>query len=103
MNKIKIIALFGEAGSGKDYLLKRIIHWDEEGLIEPILNPVIKTTTRPMRENEKNGEPYFFVSEKEFKESSTMCATSCYRDWYYGVDIQSLSVEKPNIVILDLQ
>lgn len=38
MKKIKIIALFGEAGSGKDYLFNKVIRWDKEGIIEPIFH-----------------------------------------------------------------
>ncbi len=53
----------GKSGSGKDTLYKAITarYGDR-------LTPVIPCTTRPMREGERNGEDYFFVSEAELKE-----------------------------------
>lgn len=105
MQKIKIIALFGEAGSGKDYLYNKVIHWDEEGVLEPMFNKVIKTTTRPMREKEANGVHYHFISQDEFSnitQQGKMTAISIYRDWWYGIELDKLSKDKPNFIILDL-
>lgn len=56
-NKYKIIALCGEAGCGKDYIMKKVL------AACPIeLNEIISTTTRPKRENEQEGVNYFYVT-----------------------------------------
>ena len=105
MNKIKIVALFGEAGSGKDYLYNKIVHWDEES-IQPFFNQIVKSTTRPPRENEVDGINYHFLSSEEFlrqREQGTLVGTSEYRDWYYGINTNYISINKPNIVVLDIQ
>ena len=106
MKKIKIIALFGQAGSGKDYLFNKVIHWDEEGVLPPIFNKIIKTTTRPKRENEEDGIDYNFVSQELFfkrNQNNYLSGVSVYRGWYYGIDISAVDEDKPNIVILDIQ
>lgn len=100
-NKIKVIALFGEAGSGKDYLLQQVAHWDRDGAIEPIFNYIVKSTTRPKRENEIDGVHYHFINEQQFFTNATV--KSVYRGWYYGIEFQSFSTEKPNLVVLDIK
>jgi guanylate kinase len=105
MNKIKIIALFGEAGSGKDYLYNKVIHWDEEGALEPIFNKIVKSTTRPKRENEIDGVHYHFLPQQDFfrrQLNGSLAGVSVYRGWYYGIDAGSVVENKPNIVILDV-
>ena len=58
-NKIKLIALFGPRGSGKDTLKAwAAAHLD--------LNPTISVTTRPPREYEVEGQDYYFISKTEF-------------------------------------
>lgn len=108
MNKIKIIALFGEAGSGKDFLFNKVIHWDEESLSPPIFNKIIKTTTRPKREKERYGIDYHFLDNNPSifelaAQKGILTAISEYRDWKYGIDIRQLKEDKSNLVILDLQ
>ena len=62
IEKIKVLALFGESGSGKDtiqtWLLKNI----------PNTHKPITYTTRPARDYEINGKNYYFISNDEFKE-----------------------------------
>lgn len=106
MKKLKIIALFGQAGSGKDYLFNKVIHWDEEGVLPPVFNKIIKTTTRPKRENEEDGVDYNFVTQELFfkrNQNNYLSGVSVYRGWYYGIDYSAVDEDKPNIVILDIQ
>lgn len=106
MKKLKIIALFGQAGSGKDYLFNKVIHWDEEGVLPPVFNKIIKTTTRPKRENEEDGVDYNFVTQELFfkrNQNNYLAGVSVYRGWYYGIDYSAVDEDKPNIVILDIQ
>ena len=60
MKKIKIVALIGKAGSGKDTLLKRLVK-DNEGF-----NEIISCTTRPPREGERDGFAYHFLTDEEY-------------------------------------
>lgn len=58
MNNIFIIS--GPSGAGEDSIINKL-----EKLIP--LERVTTTTTRPMRSGESEGRPYFFISEKDFK------------------------------------
>ena len=99
IEKIKVLALFGESGSGKDtiqtWLLKNI----------PNTHKPITYTTRPARDYEINGKNYYFISNDEFKElkNNNKILESFYvkdRDWYYGSSIYEFQKNKINIIIL---
>ncbi|MGB9856958.1 MAG: guanylate kinase [Dictyoglomaceae bacterium] len=57
-----LFVLSGPSGVGKDAILDRLL--DKV----PNLVKSVSVTTRPMRVGEKDGENYFFVDEKTFKE-----------------------------------
>ena len=57
MNKIQIIALFGESASGKDTIQKWVTANYEN------VNSIISCTTRPKRDYEKNQIDYYFTRE----------------------------------------
>jgi len=99
IEKIKVLALFGESGSGKDtiqtWLLKNI----------PNTHKPITYTTRPARDYEINGKNYYFISNDEFKElkNNNKILEFFYvkdRDWYYGSSIDEFQKNKINIIIL---
>ena len=91
----KIFYLIGKSCAGKDSLyniLKNDADLD--------LRPVIRYTTRPIRDGEKDGVGYHFVGESEyrsFKDSEKIIEEQVYHtmygDWYYftaddgGIDI----------------
>ena len=56
--KYKLIALFGESGSGKDFALKELLQtsFGQENLFR-----VVSYTTRPMRKGEEAGVNYHFL------------------------------------------
>lgn len=99
MNKIKIIALFGESGSGKDtiqkYVTKHMVYTQN----------IISYTTRPKREYEKDGVDYHFIDDNQFKDNilqKKMLEYTEFRNWYYGTGIDSLCPTKINIGVFNI-
>ena len=93
-----IIALIGKSGSGKDTLLKTIT--EENGDLHRIVN----YTSRPIRENEKDGIDYFYLTTFEFLyeiNSGEILEYSNFNNWYYGIGVNSLDENKINIGVLN--
>jgi len=103
MNKYKIIALFGEAGAGKDYIQKSIMKtdWGKSHLHE-----IISCTTRPPREGEIDGVHYHFIpTAAEFLRGDNLLKWiefTTFRNWFYGTSIDNLSKEKINIGVFNI-
>ena len=57
----KIFYIMGKSSSGKDTIYKKLLERNPE------LRTVVPYTTRPARENEKNGVEYFFTDEEQLK------------------------------------
>jgi guanylate kinase len=82
-----IIIISGPSGSGQDSVI--------EGLqkILPI-ERVITTTTRKKRKDERQGKPYYFISQKEFEEKIKAKQfiewAKEYNDNYYGVTLEEI-------------
>lgn len=98
MNKIKIVALFGKSGAGKDAIQKRIASSNT-------YHSIVSCTTRPARENEKNGVNYFFLTNDEFAEkvmNYEMLESTSFRGWYYGTSLDSLNQDKINIGVFNI-
>ena len=98
--KIKIIALFGQSGSGKDTLAKYLTN----NVFET--HPIISCTTRPKRDYEKDGIDYHFLTEAEFTEKvldTSMLEATSFRNWFYGTPIESLDENKINIGVFNIQ
>lgn len=98
MSKYKIIALIGEAGSGKDFLLRcsRIQY--------PNYHEIISFTTRPLRQGEKDGVNYHFVSTTEFNEminQGLMLETASFNGWLYGTSKSDLREDQINIGVFN--
>jgi len=100
-----IIIIAGFSASGKDTLARNL---EKEGC-----NFVISHTTRPMRPNESPGNPYYFITEKEFLEMDSRNEFIEHRKydtlvnnipdtWHYGVHKNSVLSDKSNVVVLDL-
>ena len=97
--KYKIIALFGPAGSGKDYIQKAVMKtiWGKTHF-----NEIISCTTRPPREGEKDGVDYHFLSRPEDLLKQDLLEFTTFRDWWYGTPIESLNKDKINIGVFNI-
>lgn len=95
---IKVIAFIGEAGSGKDTLLRRVVTEC------PSVHEIVSCTTRPPREGEVDGVNYHFLTGEEFGEKvlrNEMLEATCFNDWFYGTSIDALDKEKMNLCVLN--
>ena len=90
----KMIAIIGQAGSGKDTILRAVCEKNPE------LNKIVSCTTRPMRDNEEDGVDYHFYTVDQFTEevlNDKMLEASCFNNWFYGTSLDSLLKDKVNI------
>ena len=99
MDKYKIIALYGESGSGKDTLLQEAIK-----IYGDKIHKIVGSTTRPPREGEKDGVAYHFLTNEEFAIQVLNCSmfeAATFRGWYYGTNINDLDITKINIGVFN--
>ena len=90
---INLIAIIGQAGSGKDSIYRRIVHQYK-------YHPVVGYTTRPIREGEVDGRDYHFVSVEEFDKLDLITEKS-FNNWYYGISKESFSETEINIGVFN--
>lgn len=98
--KKRIIAIMGEAGSGKDFLVEKLIKNKE------LFHKIIPCTTRPLRENEIDDVQYHFISVNEFQQYASskhdyIIDQTCFNGWYYGTKNSDLSNDKINIGVFN--
>ena len=93
--KTKVFAIMGEAGSGKDYLVKQLVQSEPS-----LFNEIISYTTRPKRDNEIDGVHYHFVSVNEFL-SMNLLESTIFNDWYYGTGLNALVDDKINLGVFN--
>lgn len=99
-NIYTIIAIMGKAGSGKDTIMKALLK-------EPAFKdaaPIISCTTRPMRDYEKDGVDYHFLTKEQFTDkilSGDMLEATVFNDWCYGTSLENLSQDKVNIGVFN--
>lgn len=91
--KIKLIAVVGKAGSGKDFLSSK---WAKER----DYHKIISSTTRPPRDGEVNGIDYNFVSEEDFA-TNDFLESAEFRSWHYGTKWSDLDPHKVNIGVFN--
>jgi guanylate kinase len=102
-----IIVLAGFSGAGKDALTKYISENYNYSM-------VISHTSRPMRPNESECNPYYFISRNQFEQmikNDDFIECRKYNTlmnnvsdiWYYGVHKDSIDLSKHSyIVVLDM-
>lgn len=93
--KSEKLLIIGKSGSGKDYLLRKMV---EQGLI-----PGLKTTTRPIRKFEKQGIDYNYITSNDFSVLVSDGKMLVYQKfdivnnigesdiWYYGLTIEEFN------------
>ncbi|MFZ5982377.1 MAG: guanylate kinase [Patescibacteria group bacterium] len=87
MDRGNLFIISGPSGAGEDSVI--------EGLREYLpIERVITTTSRPMREGDKQGSPYYFISREEFeqkiKNGELAEWAKEYNDNFYGVTKEEL-------------
>lgn len=101
----KMIAIIGEAGSGKDTIMKKVIY--EAGAAPAsIFHTLVSCTTRPPRDYEKEGQDYYFLDNETFAGyvlENQFLEVSEFNDWFYGTLKSELSKDKINIAVLNPQ
>lgn len=101
-----IAILMGKSSSGKDTLLKELVKYNFE--------PLISTTSRPMRDGETEGVEYNFITKEEFEkriENNEFLEYRAYdtevdgkpTTWYYGCPKYDLDKDTDYVVILDVE
>ncbi len=92
-----VIAICGEAGSGKDTLARKLIEATE-------WNNIVSCTTRPPREGEVDGKNYYFLSNDDFALkilNGEMLEATIFNDWCYGTMISSLDEDNINVGVFN--
>lgn len=98
MNKIKLIAICGKAGSGKDTVLRKL----KEAY--PHFHEIVSCTTRPPRAGEVDGVNYHFLTNEQFAEkvlNGDMLEATIFNDWCYGTSYSGLAEGKVNIGVFN--
>lgn len=95
MSQIKIVALIGRAGAGKNACLDQVCK-----VIPTTIHRIVPVTTRPPRQGEINGKDYCFIWEEEFDELNLLESTS-FKSWHYGTPLESLDPNKVNIGVFN--
>lgn len=101
MSRIKIIALFGKGGSGKDTLQKALT----EGMADKF-HGIVSCTTRPKRDYEHDGVDYHFISNGDFTNqvlNGEMLEATQFNNWWYGTQASALDEEKINVGVFNLE
>ena len=100
-----ILALIGEAGSGKDTILRKLIddikHYYKGKLP---LHEIISYTSRPPREKEVDGVNYHFISTAKFTEmilENQMFEATVFNNWCYGTGIESVKENAINVGVFN--
>lgn len=104
-NNTVIIAIVGKSSAGKDTLLNKTYDYFNTSKLFSA-HKIISDTTRPKRNNEKDGIDYNFLSEKRFlfkKENNEYLEYSFFRKWYYGTDINQIKNGTINIGVFNVE
>ena len=94
----KIIAIMGEAGTGKDSLMQEILK------LKPEFHEIISCTTRPKRQGEIEGVNYYYYTPEKFGDRvlhDEMLECTVFNDWFYGTSYDSVRSDCINIGVFN--
>ena len=94
----KIIAIIGEAGTGKDSLMQEILK------LKPEFHEIISCTTRPKRQGEIEGVNYYYYTPEQFGDRvlhDEMLECTVFNDWFYGTSYDSVRSDCINIGVFN--
>ena len=96
-----LVIITAPSGSGKTTLCKEILK--KEGKVQFS----VSHTSRKMRQNEKNGIDYYFVTNEEFLDGidkDQFIEWNYHFDCYYGTSKSQIqkSIDKKNLILLEL-
>lgn len=99
----KLFYVMGKSSSGKDTIYKKIIEFDDIKL-----KTVVGYTTRPMRDGEREGNEYFFVSRKKYDDMCKKNIVIENRDYntvhgiwsYFTADDGQIDLQKNNYIMI---
>lgn len=99
--KTRMIIVAAPSGAGKSSFVERLADEDSR------LHDIITYTTRPMRHNESQGKPYFFISKDEFEKK---IKEDYFVEWalvhtnLYGTSHEQIKLAwaKDKVVIMDI-
>lgn len=99
----KIFCLIGKSSTGKDAIFKLLLQRKDL-----TLNQIVSYTTRPIRDGERPGEEYNFVTieekealEKKGKVVESRCYNTVFGDWYYfTVDDETIDLANKDYIII---
>ena len=99
-DKYTIIAIMGQAGSGKDSFMKAIV----TGGYFHNAKPIVSCTTRPIREYEIDGVNYHYLTNDEFADqivNGDMLEAAVFNNWCYGTSVKNLDKDAINIGVFN--
>lgn len=99
----KIFCILGQTSSGKSTIEKKLLEYFS---YDNKVQSLISTTTRPMRDYEKQYDPYYFITELDFlnaKKDGQFAETASYRvsngdTWYYGTLKKDIDLKHNNYI-----
>ena len=100
MSKIKVLALFGKSGAGKDTIQKWMVSKYDN------CKGIVSCTTRPPRDYEIDGVDYYFLTPDKFAEKvldGSMLEAASFNGWFYGTAISELSEDKINVGVFNIK
>lgn len=99
----KIFCLMGKSSSGKDTIFKQLSEEQELGL-----KTIVPYTTRPIRNGEKDGTEYYFVTDEKLTDFERLnqiielrAYDTCLGTWkYFTAADNQIDLEKNNYIVI---
>ena len=93
--KFNVVAFVGKSGAGKDYCAHKMCEENPDNT-----HFIVSSTTRPIRDYEKEGVDYHFLTEKEFA-AARFLETASFNGWHYGTRYEDLDPDNVNVGVFN--